>query len=84
MHPELSNRIKVFRNERGMSQADLAAAVGVTQKTISTIESGRFTPSTVIALRIAAHFRLSVEEVFELRENGHDPRDRSDSRSAQL
>lgn len=69
MHPELANRIKSFRIERGMSQADLAAAVGVTQKTISTIESGRFTPSTVIALRISAHFGVPVEEVFTLRAN---------------
>ncbi|MDA8017689.1 MAG: helix-turn-helix transcriptional regulator [Thermoanaerobaculia bacterium] len=72
MHPELTNRIKSFRKEHGMSQADLAAAVGVTQKTISTIESGRFTPSTVIALRIAAHFGVPVEEVFQLRAYGRN------------
>ena len=74
MHPELENRIKSFRKERGMSQTDLAAAVGVTQKTISTIESGRFTPSTVIALRIATSFGVPVEDVFKLRANGPDPK----------
>lgn len=55
-----------------MSQAELAAAVGVTQKTISTIESGRFTPSAVIALRIAAHFGVAVEDMFILRVNSRD------------
>ncbi len=63
---ELSNRIRVFRAEHRMSQGDLADAIGVSRKTISTIEVGRFVPSTVIALKIARHFQVSVEEVFSL------------------
>ncbi len=66
MSAPLTNRIRVFRAERRMSQADLAEAIGVSRKTISTIEVGRFTPSTVIALKIARYFEVPVEEVFSL------------------
>lgn len=68
MSKELDNRIRVFRAEHHMSQSDLAAAIGVSRKTISTIEVGRFTPSAVIAMKIARHFGVPVEEVFELRD----------------
>lgn len=63
---ELSNRIRVFRAEHRMSQGDLADTIGVSRKTISTIEVGRFVPSTVIALKIARHFQVPVEEIFSL------------------
>lgn len=62
----LSNRIRVLRAEHRLSQSDLAEAIGVSRKTISTIEVARFTPSTVIALKIARHFNVSVEDVFQL------------------
>ncbi|MEX1032026.1 MAG: helix-turn-helix transcriptional regulator [Cellvibrionaceae bacterium] len=63
---ELHNRIRVFRAEHRMSQADLAEAIGVSRKTISTIEVGRFIPSTVIALKIARYFNVPVEDIFSL------------------
>lgn len=66
MHPELDNRIRVFRAEHRLSQADLAEAIGVSRKTISTIEVGKFVPSTIIALKIASYFNVPVEEVFSL------------------
>ena len=66
MGSELNNRIRVFRAEHRMSQSDLAAAIGVSRKTISTIEVGRFVPSTIIALKIAQHFKVRVEEIFSL------------------
>jgi len=65
-HPELNNRIKVLRAERDMTQADLANATGVTRKTINTIERGVFVPSTVLALRIARVFAVTLDEVFSL------------------
>lgn len=68
MNDELDNRIRVYRAEHRMSQADLAEAIGVSRKTISTIEVGRFVPSTVIALKIARYFGVAVEEVFSLKE----------------
>lgn len=66
MSDELKNRIHVYRAEHRMSQAQLAECIGVSRKTISTIEVGRFVPSTVIALKIAKHFGVSVEDIFSL------------------
>ncbi len=63
---KLKNRIRVFRAEHRMSQLELAKAIGVSRKTISTIEVGRFIPSTIIALKIASHFKVPVEEIFSL------------------
>lgn len=68
MSDELDNRIRVFRAEHNMSQAELAERIGVSRKTISTIEVGRFVPSTVIALKIARYFDVPVEEVFFLKD----------------
>lgn len=68
MSSELNNRIRVFRAEHRMSQGDLADAIGVSRKTISTIEVGRFVPSTVIALKIARYFDAPVEQIFSLAE----------------
>ena len=65
----LENRIRVFRAEHRLSQGDLAKEIGVSRKTISTIEVGRFVPSTIIALQIARHFNVPVEEIFSLRES---------------
>jgi len=62
----LRNRIRVFRAEHRLSQAELAAKIGVSRKTISTIEVGRFVPSTVIALKLASLFGARVEEIFSL------------------
>ena len=64
----LKNRIRVFRAEHRLSQQDLADSIGVSRKTISTIEVGRFIPSTIIALKIAMHFKVPVEEIFSLEE----------------
>lgn len=60
----LHNRIRVFRAEHRLTQSDLAKLIGVSRKTISTIEVGRFVPSTTIALLIARHFEVPVEEIF--------------------
>ncbi len=65
----LNNRIRVFRAEHRLSQSDLADRIGVTRKTISTIEVGRFVPSTVIALKIARYFGVPVEDIFSLRDD---------------
>ena len=62
----LHNRIRVYRAEHRMSQSDLAAAIGVSRKTISTIEVGRFMPSIVIGLKIAKYFQVPVEDIFSL------------------
>ena len=68
MNVKLENRIHVLRAEHRMSQSDLANEIGVSRKTISTIEVGRFVPSTVIALKIAQYFKVPVEDIFSLEE----------------
>jgi len=66
--PLLSNRIKVWRAEKDLTQEELARRIGVSRKTINTLEKGHFVPSTVIALRMAQEFGCPVEEIFKLAE----------------
>ena len=68
MGEELANRLRAERDAKGWTQADLAERIGVSRKTINTIENGIFTPSTVIALKLARAFKLTVEDLFSLRE----------------
>jgi len=63
---ELVNHIKVQRAIRNITQEELADHIGVTRKTINTIETGRFVPSTILAIRIAKFFSVPVEELFEV------------------
>jgi putative transcriptional regulator len=63
---ELRNQIRVQRAIKNVTQEDVAAAVGVTRKTINTIENGKFTPSTTLAIRLARYFGIPVEELFQL------------------
>ena len=65
----MKNKIPVARAEERMTQQQLADAVGVSRQTINAIESGKFVPSTVLALKIAQNFGKSVEEIFQLEEN---------------
>lgn len=65
---ELLNTIKVERAKRDITQAELAIKVGVSRKTINTIETGKFVPSTITAFRIANVLNVKVEDIFELTE----------------
>ncbi len=58
------NNIKVYRAKFDWTQEDLAKKVGVTRKTINTIENGVFTPSAYLALKIAKAFGEPVENIF--------------------
>jgi putative transcriptional regulator len=64
----MRNRIKVARAERDLSQADLADRIGVSRQTINSIETGRYVPSTILALKLAQVFEKPVEEIFQLEE----------------
>ena len=65
----MNNRIRVERAELRMTQQRLADAVGVSRQTINAIESGKFVPSTVLALKIARTFSKPVEEIFILEDD---------------
>ena len=60
----LKNHLKEIRGEKGLSQAELAKLVGVSRNTISSIETGQFTPSAKLALVLAIALDKSFEELF--------------------
>lgn len=62
----MKNRIRVERAECRITQQELAEKCGVSRQTINAIESGKFVPSTVLALKIARTFQKPLEEIFEL------------------
>ena len=65
----MQNNIAAFRKTQGLSQQELADLIEVSRKTISTVETSRFTPSVIIALKIAKYFQTSVESLFQLDED---------------
>jgi putative transcriptional regulator len=68
MNERLANRLKERRAELGITQAELAERVGVTRKTVNTVENGIFIPSTILALKLAEALGLSVEQLFWIEE----------------
>ena len=62
----MRNTVKVERAIRNITQQELAEAVGVSRQTINFIETGRYMPSTVVALKIARYFGRHADEIFIL------------------
>jgi len=62
----MKNNIRIERAVKNITQAELAEQVGVSRQTINTIESNKYVPSTVLALKIARVFGKPVEEIFLL------------------
>jgi putative transcriptional regulator len=60
----LANRIKIERERLELTQAALAELVGVSRKTINTVENGIFTPSTLLALKLSQALNVPVETLF--------------------
>ena len=60
----MKNRIEEIRKERGIRQDEFAKLMGVSRQTISTLETGRYTPSIFLAYKIAKYFDMTIEEVF--------------------
>jgi len=65
----MKNNIRVERAILRMTQQQLAEHIGVTRQTVNAIEAGKYVPSTVLALKMAAVFGKSVNDVFQLDEN---------------
>ena len=65
----MKNNIRVERAILRMTQQQLAERIGVTRQTINAIEAGKYVPSTVLALKMAAVFGKSVNDVFMLDKN---------------
>jgi len=66
--PKLENRLRVARAELQLSQEELAALVGVTRQTISSIETGQYCPSALLAFVLAKRLGKPVEDLFQLKE----------------
>jgi putative transcriptional regulator len=60
----VQNDVRELRGERGLSQAALAEAMGVSRQTINAIETDRYTPSLPLALALARFFETTVEAIF--------------------
>jgi putative transcriptional regulator len=70
----MNNRLRVLRAERTWSQAELAAALGVSRQTVNAIETGKYDPSLPLAFRIATVFGQPIEAIFapDGQPNGHE------------
>ena len=65
----MKNTIKVQRAIKDLTQDDLAKKIGVSRQTINSIEKNRYVPSTVLALKLSAVFKISVNDFFTLEES---------------
>lgn len=64
----MKNNIRVLRASRRMTQEELARLAGVSRQTVNAMESSRYVPSTILALKVAHIFGMTVDEVFTLEE----------------
>jgi putative transcriptional regulator len=64
----LENTLRVERAKLQMTQAELAERVSVSRQAVISIENGKYVPSTILAIRLAAVFGKKVDDVFFLRE----------------
>lgn len=62
----VQNRLKQFREAKGLSQELLAEKLNVTRQTIISIEKGRYTPSLELALKMSKQFSCNVEDLFDI------------------
>ncbi len=60
----MKNRLRELREEKGLTQEELAKALGVTRQTIIAIEKGRYNPSLQLAFRMARFFNVRIEDIF--------------------
>ncbi len=61
-----AEKIALLRKKKGISQEELALAVGTTRQTITSIETGKYVASLPLAYRIAKYFGMTIEEVFDV------------------
>lgn len=64
----MKNTIKVERAKKNWTQAELADIIGVSRQAINSIETGKYIPSTMLALKMARAFKSTVEVLFILDE----------------
>ncbi|MES2668579.1 MAG: helix-turn-helix transcriptional regulator [Patescibacteria group bacterium] len=62
----MTNTVNELRSARGITQEDLAKAVGVSRQTILAIEKGNYAPSVLLALKLSQYFKQPVDRIFSL------------------
>ncbi len=67
MSEYVSNKVFACRKEKGITQEELAQAIGVSRQTVVAIEKGNYVPSLLLGMKIAKYFKKSVEELFMYR-----------------
>lgn len=63
----IANQIKEYREQKNLTQEQLAEAVSVSRQTIVAMEKGNYEPSLGLAMKLARYFRLAVEDIFVLK-----------------
>ena len=71
----MHNKIRLYRASLNWTQAELAVRIGVSRKTINTVENGVFVPSTVLALRLSRALGVPVEQLFQLADDADRARE---------
>lgn len=66
MHKKVENTVSKYRTGVGVTQEELASKVGVSRQTIIALEKGNYTPSILLALKIASFFKVPVEKLFKI------------------
>jgi putative transcriptional regulator len=61
----VKNQVRRLREQQGQSQQQLGDALEVSRQTVNSIENGRYDPSLPLAFKIARHFKLAIEEIFQ-------------------
>ena len=64
----VTNRIKEIRTSRGITQIQMAIDLQITRQTITAIENNKYNPSLELALKLVQYFQISIDEIFELKE----------------
>jgi putative transcriptional regulator len=65
-HKELYNKLEEFRKRASLTQSELAEKVGVSRKSINSIENGVYIPTTVLSLKLSKGLNCSVDDLFQL------------------
>ena len=66
MKDEITNHVRSFRKDLGITQEELASSVGVSRQSIISIEKGQYVPSLPLALKLTAFFKCRTDELFKL------------------
>jgi putative transcriptional regulator len=66
MKEKIKNEVSKYRTDMGVTQEELALKVEVSRQTIIALEKGNYTPSILLALKIAGFFKVPVEKIFKI------------------